>query len=56
MEDIVAYECYMESEGSPFNFCDDPFAELKERSTNAFAAPEADPEPKTGRLVAPARR
>lgn len=56
MEDLVAYECYMESEDSPFNFCDDPFAELVERSTNKFAAPQSDPDPTPARLAIPATR
>jgi len=56
MEDLVAYECYFETDPSPFNFCDDPFAGLWEQDTNSFAAPHGEPDPTPTRVVAPATR
>jgi hypothetical protein len=55
MEDIVAYECYFESGESPFNFCDDPFAELT-TDTDSFAVAEPAPGTTLERSIAVARR
>jgi hypothetical protein len=52
MEDMIAYECYME-EVHVGNFCDDPFAELMERDTDSFVAPLPGPDPQPLGLKAP---
>ena len=57
MEDIIAYECYMENEDVKVgNFCDDPLAELMKRGIDSFIAPQPGPDAEPLKLVAPTSR